>query len=205
MDVVSLYTNIPHDGGIAACREAWARRSNKHPSTDSLVDLLRLVLIFNNFTFNEDNYIQVSGTAMGNKMTPSYAKVFMGHLKAQFLTSAPIKPFSWLIFIDDVEIKWTSGRDSLDEFIEYANAFHATIKFTADISTESNTFLDTSSTLIDGKISTDLHCKPIDTHQYLLPSSCHPSHTTGAYPTPNHFASGVLFRMTSSLNADVQR
>ncbi|XP_021361868.1 uncharacterized protein LOC110455809 [Mizuhopecten yessoensis] len=53
MDVVSLFTNIPHDDGIAACREAWERRSTKHPSTDSLVDLLRLVLTLNNFTFNE--------------------------------------------------------------------------------------------------------------------------------------------------------
>ncbi|XP_021353109.1 uncharacterized protein LOC110450150 [Mizuhopecten yessoensis] len=47
MDVVYLYTNIPHNGGIAACREALERRSTKHPSTDSLVDLLRLVLTLN--------------------------------------------------------------------------------------------------------------------------------------------------------------
>ncbi|XP_033752172.1 uncharacterized protein LOC117335980 [Pecten maximus] len=182
MDVVPLYTNIPHADGINACREAKERRGYKHPSTDSLVELLTLVLTLNNFQFNNENYLQVSGTAMGTKMAPSYANVFMGHLESQLLASAPIKPFSWLRFIDDIEIKWTSNRTSLDEFIDHANTFHPTIKFTAEVSTETNTFLDTSSTLLDGKINTDLYSKPTDTHQYLRPSSCHPSHTTKSIP-----------------------
>ena len=37
-------------------------------------------------------------------------------------------------------------------------------------------FLDTKSHLKDGCIETDLYTKPTDKHQYLLPSSCHPSH-----------------------------
>ncbi|XP_069134255.1 uncharacterized protein [Argopecten irradians] len=108
-----LYTNIPHADGIAACRAAWDRRVSNHPSTQILVDLLKLVLTLNNFKFNDDKYLQISGTAMGTKMAPSYANVFMGHLESAILTSAPIQPFSCLRFIDDIEIKWTSNRQSL--------------------------------------------------------------------------------------------
>jgi hypothetical protein len=34
-----------------------------------------------NFTFNGDHYIQINGTAMGTKMAPSYANIFMGKLE----------------------------------------------------------------------------------------------------------------------------
>jgi hypothetical protein len=51
MDVTSLYTNIPHNDGIEACREAWDQRAVKEPPTECLVQLLTLVLKHSNFTF----------------------------------------------------------------------------------------------------------------------------------------------------------
>jgi hypothetical protein len=44
MDVASLYTNIPHDDGIAACRKIWEQRTDQEPPTDFLVEMLTLVL-----------------------------------------------------------------------------------------------------------------------------------------------------------------
>ena len=38
-------------------------------------------------------------------------------------------------------------------------------------------FLDTTFSIKNCNISTDLYVKPTDTHQYLLSSSCHPFHT----------------------------
>jgi hypothetical protein len=52
MDVTSLYTNIPHDDGIAACRKKWEQRTVQEPPTECLVEMLTLVLK-NNFTFDE--------------------------------------------------------------------------------------------------------------------------------------------------------
>jgi peptide-methionine (R)-S-oxide reductase len=46
------------------------------------------------------------------------------------------------------------------------------------ISNTTISFLDTSSSLSEGVLSTDLYSKPTDTNQYLLPSSCHPPHVT---------------------------
>jgi hypothetical protein len=92
MDVTSLYTNIPHNDGIEACREAWDQRAVKEPPTECLVQLLTLVLKHNNFTFIGEHFIQINGTAMGTKMAPSYANIFMGKLEKLIIQSAPHKP-----------------------------------------------------------------------------------------------------------------
>ena len=169
MDVTSLYTNITHQDGIQACEEVWETRTNKDPPTETLIKLLTLVLKCNNFEFNGKRYLQVQGTAMGTKMAPAYANIFMGRLENQLLMSVTLKPFSWLRFIDDIDMKWTHGRDSLENFLQRANSFHPTIKFTAEVSNEEHIFLDTKSCLVDGRIVVDLYTKPTDTHQYLLP------------------------------------
>ena len=176
MDVTSLYTNIPHSDGIKACEEAWDERDIKDPPTQTLVKLLTLVLKCNNFEFNGQHYLQVQGTAMGTKMAPAYANMFMGRLEKQLLMSVTMRPFSWLRFIDDIDMKWLHGRDNLDTFLQEANSFHSTIRFTAEVSNDKHVFLDTQSRLDEDRIFTDLYTKPTDTHQYLLPTSCHPKH-----------------------------
>ena len=79
-------------------------------------------------------------------------------------------------------MKWTHGHDSLEDFLQRANSFHPTIHFTAEVSNEEHIVLDTKSCLVDGKIGVDLYTKPTDTHQYLLPSSCHPKHCSKDIP-----------------------
>ena len=118
---------------------------------------------------------------MGTKMVPSYANIFMGRLE-NLLQSVSLKPHTWLRFIDDIDMKWCHGRDSLQDFLHKANTFHPTIKFTAEISNNEYIFLDTKSHIQNDKIVVDLHTKPTDSHQYLLPNSCHPKHCSKNIP-----------------------
>ena len=129
MNVTSLYTNIPHSDGIKACEKAWKERDIKDPPSQTLATLLTLVLKCNNFEFNGQHYLQVQGTAMGTKVAPAYANMFMGRLEKQLLISVTMRPFSWLRFIDDIDMKWLHGRDNLDTFLQEANSFHSTIRF----------------------------------------------------------------------------
>ena len=177
MDVTSLYINIPHSDGIEACTEIWESRSVKVPPTDCLVTMLTMVLKGNNFTFNGDHYLQINGTAMGTNMAPSYANTFMGKFE-----SSIERPLSWYRFIDDVDMKWTQSDEELQNFLSRANNLHPSIKFTHEISNTTISFLDTSSSLSEGELSTDLYSKSTDTNQYLLPSSCHPPHVTNSIP-----------------------
>ena len=50
-----LYISIPHNYGIEACRETWDQITVKEPPTECLVQLVTLVLMHNNFTFNGEH------------------------------------------------------------------------------------------------------------------------------------------------------
>ena len=89
---------------------------------------------------------------------------------------------SWFRFIDDIDMKWIHGRETLEAFLETANSFHSTIRFTAEVSNDKHVFLDTMSHLADDKVAVDLYTKPSDSHQYLLSTSCHPPHCSKNIP-----------------------
>ena len=104
---------------------------------------------------------------MGTRMAPSYANLFMGRLESRILAEAERKPDVWWRYIDDVFAIWTHGESHLKEFLQQINQVHSTIKFTAEWSFDSVTFLDVRAILKDGSIQTDLYSKPTDIHQYL--------------------------------------
>ena len=80
LDVTSLYTNIPNEEGISAVRKTvfTSRDHMQNPTNASICALLRLVLPCNNFQFDNKHYLQVGGTAIGTKLAPSFANIFVG-------------------------------------------------------------------------------------------------------------------------------
>ena len=92
LNVSSLYTNIPHKEGIHACRKALESRTNTSLKTESICDLIRMILTMNNFEFENNHYLQLHGTAIGTKMVPAYANLFMGDLEQKILAQSPLKP-----------------------------------------------------------------------------------------------------------------
>jgi hypothetical protein len=85
MDATSLYTNIPHGDGIAACRKIWEQRTVQEPPTECLVQMLTLVLKSNNFTFDGNHYLQINGTAIGTNMALSIRFTLMAWLNGILL------------------------------------------------------------------------------------------------------------------------
>jgi hypothetical protein len=85
IDVVSLYTIIPHEYGIEAIHY-WANRYRSKirdvPLT-LILDFLSVILKNNTFTYNRKYYYQRSGTAMGTKCAPVYANLVMSYLELQ--------------------------------------------------------------------------------------------------------------------------
>ena len=106
---------------------------------------------------------------MGTKMAPSYANLFMSELEDILLSSAPNRPLVWWRYIDDIFSIWYGSQDSLDEFINHINAFHPSIKFTANYSPTSVDFLDVTINKSPWGTLTDVYCKPTDTHQSIPP------------------------------------
>ncbi|XP_045215214.2 uncharacterized protein LOC123565411 [Mercenaria mercenaria] len=98
LDVTSLYSNIPHGEGIDACKYFMENSSRSQDSINFISKIIELILTKNHFQFNEINYIQRSGTAMGTKMAPCFASLFMGKLEKEFIDSCDKKPLIWLRF-----------------------------------------------------------------------------------------------------------
>ena len=150
-------------------------RTNTLLKTESICDLIRMILTMNNFEFENNHYLQLHGTAMGTKMAPAYANLFKGDLEQKILAQSPLKPLRWWRYIDDVFMIWPHGEEKLSEFVNLLNSSHETIKFTHEVSPSEINFLDVTVLLHNNSIATDLHVKSTDTHQYLLSSFCHPN------------------------------
>ena len=54
------------------------------------------------------------------------------------------KPLPWKRFIYEVFCLWDTNKEEIEHFIEQANSYHPTIKFTAEVSQLETTFLDTT-------------------------------------------------------------
>ena len=117
LDVTSLYSNIPHDDGIKACDHFMSEGGKSQEARSVISKLINLVLTKNNFQFNDENYLQVLGTAMGTRMAPCFASLFMGKLEMDFLGSCDKTPLIWLRFLDDIFMVWNHSEQDLHEFI----------------------------------------------------------------------------------------
>ena len=181
MDVTSLYTNIPQEEGIKTVCEAYDTFHNNSPPipTHYLREMLSLILKENSFQFNGKNYLQIHGTAMGTKTAVAFANIFMANIETQILSKTVKKPTVWKRYIDDIFSLWDASKTDIEIFIEQANSYHPTIKFTAEISNTETILLDTviykgerfrEQSILDIKT----HFKPTETFQYTHYTSCHP-------------------------------
>ena len=139
----------------------------------------------NNFTFNQENFIQVKGTAMGTRAAPNFANVYMGRLEEKFVYQTDQFGYiiDWVRFIDDIFLIWNGYNDPLTAFIEYLNGVVPSIKSAHEVSHNSVNFLDTK-VIKDtrGNICTDVYQKPTDTHPYLHWTSANPPHLKYSIP-----------------------
>ena len=143
IDVKSLYTNIPHTEGIAAITKMVEDTGLDTLLRMFICNLSHQVLTKNYFIFNKQLYIQKQGTAMGTRMAPNYAIIFMHYLESNFLETTTRKPKIWLRFIDDIFMIWSHGLQELKNLMDRINNYHPSIKFTYDKHREEILFLDT--------------------------------------------------------------
>ena len=76
LDVKSLYTNIPNNGGIKALTEAYDNHPNKTVVTKVIMTFLSLIITLNSFVFNSINYLKIMGCAMGTRSVLQHTQIF---------------------------------------------------------------------------------------------------------------------------------
>ena len=86
MDITSLFTVIPSNEGLRALKHFFDHHTVKEPSSETLLRLAELVLTLSCFSFGSNYYKQTNGVAMGTKMGPSYANLFVCFIEHQFFS-----------------------------------------------------------------------------------------------------------------------
>ena len=182
VDVTALYINILVDEGI----EKSIKFLKKHNASDHEIlliqKLLPHILKMNYFEFNNETYLQTSGTATGTRCAPNYAIIFMAELEEGFLNESTQQPELWIRFINDIFMIWRRSATELEEFIENLKNYHPSIKFTKDINEYGLPFLDTFVYKKEEQLKTKVYHKPTDNKQYLLYTSCHPRQQKDSIP-----------------------
>ena len=117
------------------------------------------------FSFAGNYYKQINGVAMGTRMGPSYANLFVGYVEHQFFNqyNSP-KPELYGRYINDCIGAISSRREELDQFITSVNSFHAALKYTWETSETSLAFLDIKVSISGNRLCTSVHYKPTDSH-----------------------------------------
>ena len=80
--------------GLVAMQKALDAGEDGTVSTDSVIELAECVLKNNIFEHNTSFYKQLRGTAIGTKMAPPYAIIFMGDLEEKLLKDCDKKPLA---------------------------------------------------------------------------------------------------------------
>ena len=204
-DVVSLYTNIPHEEGIEAVLNKISENRGSLPEDTppnaTIRILLEYILKYNIFEFIGTIYQQVCGSAMGTKCAPPYACIFMSYIeeKIQKLSNSIL---FWKRFIDDIFFIFNGTQTELLTLFDKMNSLHDTIKFTFEYSTTEVHFLDTK-VQIDkvGNLFTDLYTKPTDTFSLLHFESFHPLSTKKSII----YSQALRYRMIITRDTDLHR
>ena len=143
LDVKSLFTNIPVNEVIEVIRDHSTGTDPifSLPDPELFCDILKVCTSFNQFSFNDKYYRQITGVPMGSSLSPVLANIYMEHFETYLLEDIPVdlRPNLWLRYVDDI---FCCFRDiaMLDSFLVMLNQIRPTIKFTFELSVVNTDF-----------------------------------------------------------------
>lgn len=119
---------------------------------------------------------------MGKKFAPSYTNIFMACWEETALATAPLKPFLYFRFLDDIWGVWTHSEEEFMSFTQQLNQHQRSIKIKFELDSTQVNFLDmvtykrprfSEQSQLDYRV----YSKETDTHCLIHKNSFHPKHT----------------------------
>ena len=145
--------------------------------------MAELVLTLYTFEFNGEFYKQTGGVAMGSRLGPNYACLFVGCVEERMRSSyTGIKPDLYKRYMDDVAVAASCSEEDLRQFLEFTSSFHPSLECTWTVSSNKLPFLDIYMKPRADRIATSIHYKDTDSHSYLNYSSSHPNSCKSSIP-----------------------
>ena len=178
-DVTYLYTNIPHEEGIAAVIHFMEKYRHLLPTNCPPPNIVRTMLDFilkhRTFKFMDTYIHQILGTSMGTRMAPPYANLFMGKEECTIILTFLHLIYFWKCFIDDIFFIFLGSHSQLKFLMTFMNTISPTIKYAFTSSEQTVSFLGVQIYLSESrKLKTKLYKKPTDCMTLLHFNSHHP-------------------------------
>uniref|UniRef100_A0A803KFZ4 Reverse transcriptase domain-containing protein n=2 Tax=Xenopus tropicalis TaxID=8364 RepID=A0A803KFZ4_XENTR len=180
IDVVSLYSCIPHSLGLEAIRYHLIHFSTYEDNLIAFIlRAIQFLLTHNFFLFDKKYYLQNQGTAMGAKFAPSYANLFLGwwedrHIFNNNIFHEHIQYYGR--FIDDIVIIWSGTSDKFKDFLTSLNTNTYNLQFTFEINDTHLNYLDIKLSANNHAITTTIFRKQCSANTILDAKSSHPRH-----------------------------
>ena len=180
-DVSSLYTNMHLQRIMDIVRKTFEEFPDPKRPTHTLLQLLNVILHNNDFTFDNQTYLQTTGVAMGLGAAPSLADMYMTHFDHIAMTGFHILPKYYFRYLDDIFLIFPGSVEDLNQYSNFLNKIIPGIKLEVQYNQDKINFLDlTIYRHISGNqntLQTYTYFKDTDTHTLLHRQSYHPSHT----------------------------
>ena len=182
-DVISLYPQIPTPWGCRVVKKYLLKQGVPKEKANFIHDTLLLVLTSNVFTYDDEHYIQIRGTAMGTHCAPTYATIVLIVLEQSSKISWDDIYF-FRRFIDDLLI-FGSSLLVIERFL----ASYSSVKEEISLTWETGDKIDFLNFSIykgkdfstSGKLSYRPYAKKFNKFLYLPFSSSHPPHMKKAF------------------------
>jgi len=142
-----------------------------------IINLLKIILFNNDFTFNNNNYLQKKGVAMGQRFAPSVANIYLTLWEENIFNNLKNTPLLWHRYIDDIFSIWRGSLEDLHKFLFEVNTIDKNITITYEINLTHCIFLDLHIFKFNNNLHHKIHFKDTNNHSLLDVSSNHPKHT----------------------------
>ncbi|XP_076029151.1 uncharacterized protein LOC143017999, partial [Oratosquilla oratoria] len=144
-DVTSLFTNVSIEGALKAAREVVSNmRDEDLPlGKEDFLKLISLCVRFGSFVFNDEEFFQCRGLAMGSPLSAVLASLYMELLERDHFVNVMGQDSTWMRYVDDVLVV-APRETNLNEKLNRLNGIEQDIQFTMEHEENSRlAFLDT--------------------------------------------------------------
>ena len=174
-DVVNLYTNVSRDSALSCLSSILDDQYNNictyGLSKRLLLSLTEVCLRFACFSWSGVLYEQKRGLAMGNRLAPILAILFMHSLERRSLY---LNPILLVRYVDDMFIICNSSSQ-LQQLFDFLNGLDTHISLTRESPANNHLpFLNTSVSFIEGRFISNWYTKPSSSNIILNERSAHP-------------------------------
>jgi hypothetical protein len=174
LDVKSLFTNIPQELIVKLIDDNWVQICDETVlDKETFIELVRYCFESTYFQYKGHFYQQVSGTPMGDPLSPILADLVMNFIATEVISKISFELQFLFIYVDDTLTAIPS--DSVDLVLGIFNSINPSLQFTIELETDKCIpFLDILMIRQGVHVIMDTYQKPSSSDRLIHYRSEHP-------------------------------